>query len=150
MLKRKRFWKRVVLLLLIAPIILFTLVSLVLYWKQDAIVQSVLESANTDFYGKVEIEGSHIAPFANFPYISIDLEHLRVFDNKESKENPVIDIADVYIGFDLFTLIGGNFDVKSLKLSNGIVDVFAYENGELNIERAFKTDKPSEEIEEVV
>jgi hypothetical protein len=146
--KRGKFWKRVVLLLLIAPIVLFSFITLVLYWKQDAIVQSVLESANTDFYGKVEIEESHIAPFANFPYISIDLEHLRVFDSKEGKESPVVDIGHVYIGFDLFTLIGGNFDVKSLKLSNGIVDVFAYENGELNIERAFKTDKPSEEIEE--
>lgn len=73
MFKSRKFWKRFITILFILPILLFSLVTLIIYWKQDAIVKSILESANKDFYGLVEIKESHIAPFANFPYISIDL-----------------------------------------------------------------------------
>lgn len=148
MFKSRKFWKRFIIILFILPILLFSVVTLIIYWKQDAIVKSVLESANKDFYGLVEIKESHIAPFANFPYISIDLQELRIYDDKEKTNEAVIKLADVYIGFDLFTLLGGTFDVKSLKLSNGDFNIVEYDNGELNIERAFKTDKPAEEIQE--
>jgi hypothetical protein len=148
MFKTKKFWKRFVIFTLILPVLLFTVLTFIIYWKQDAIVKSVLESANKDFYGLVEIEESHIAPFANFPYISIDMQGLKIYDDKEKTNEPVIELADVYVGFDLFTLIGGVFDVKSIKLANGDFNIIEYENGELNIERAFKTDKPVEEIQE--
>lgn len=82
-LKRKKFWKRFVLISVIAPIVLFFTVVLIVYAKQDAIVKNLIETANKDFKGAIRIKGSHVAPFANFPYISIDIEGLEIFEDDD-------------------------------------------------------------------
>jgi hypothetical protein len=146
--RRKKFWKRLLIVVLIVPVILFTLVTFIIYMKQDAIVKSVLKKANEDFYGLVTLEESHIAPFANFPYISIDLQGLKIFEDKDETLEPVVAIDDVYLGFNLFDLLRGDFNIASLKISHGDINIVEDEFGELNISKAFKTDKEPEEIQE--
>lgn len=148
MLKRKKFWIRLILGIIIIPIILISTIISIVYFQQEKIVQHILKTANEDFKGKIVIKGSHIAPFANFPYISIDLEGLQVFETKDKTLEPVIDLNDVYIGFDLWTLLSGNYDVKSVKLANGRLNIVEYEDNSFNITRAFEPTTPKE-IEEL-
>jgi hypothetical protein len=82
-LKRKKFWKRFVMFTLLSPIVLFFTVLLIVYVKQDEIVKDLIETANKDFKGAIRIKGSHVAPFANFPFISIDIEGLEVFEGDD-------------------------------------------------------------------
>lgn len=65
--------------LFVIPLIVLTILISILYAKQDAIVQELLVTLNTDFKGEVEIRDSHISPFANFPYIPIDLDDLKLY-----------------------------------------------------------------------
>jgi hypothetical protein len=93
---------------------LFTATVLVLYNKQDAIVQELLTKANADFVGKIELRDSHIALFHDFPYISIDLEDFKVFETKNAEAAPIVNLKEVYVGFDLWTIISGKTEIKKL------------------------------------
>lgn len=145
MLRRKKFWKRVLIWLVIIPIVLISVGIGIVYWNQDSIVQHFLTTANEDFKGRIELKDSHIAPFANFPYISVDLEEFEVFETKDAKQ-PLVHLKDLYLGFDFWTLVSGDFDISMIRLNNGYIHVFQDENGEFDLLRAFE---PTHEIEDV-
>jgi hypothetical protein len=148
-LKRKKFWKRTMWFGLVAPILVFIALVFVVHIKQDAIVKSLIETANKDFRGAIRIKESHVAPFANFPYISIDIEELEIFEGKEfTKATRIVHMKDTYIGFNIFELLDGKYDVKSIKLSDGAIRIVQHENDEFNILKAFESSKPAETIEE--
>ncbi len=143
-----RFWRKLVVTLILIPIILFSLVVLIAYWKQEKIVQELVLTLNEDFVGEITIEGSHISPFENFPYISIDLDHVKIYETKENDREPVLSIADVYVGFDMWTLLSGEYDIKVLELKEGYIHAIQHIDGELNISKALTYIKPVEEIQE--
>jgi hypothetical protein len=148
-LKRKKFWKRFVLFTLLTPIVLFFTVLLIVYAKQDEIVKDLIETANKDFKGAIRIKGSHIAPFANFPYISIDIEGLEVFEEDDfNSKKRILHISDTYVGFEISGLMTGNYDVKSIRLSDGDIRLVKHLDGSLNILKAFETGLPPEKVEE--
>lgn len=147
-LKRRKFWKRFIILLIALPILLFSTVVAVAYVKQDAIVQELVTKLNADFVGEIEVEDSHISLFENFPYISIDLDHVKVYEDKKLHKDPILDLEDIYAGFDLWTILSGSYDIKLLELKNGYIHIVQHKDGELNIVHALSTTKPVEEIEE--
>ena len=148
-LKRKRFWKRLIISLVLVPVLLFTTVVIIAYYKQDTIVQDLIKTANKDFTGLIRIKGSHISPFSNFPYISIDLEELEVFEGKNPlKKERIVFVKDAYAGFNIFDLIAGKMDIKSVKISDGDIRIVQHKDGSLNIENAFKSKIPAETLEE--
>ncbi|MCH2234211.1 MAG: AsmA-like C-terminal region-containing protein [Crocinitomicaceae bacterium] len=147
-LKRWKFWRRLTIWLILFPILLFTTVVIIVYVKQDVIVQELITKLNEDFVGEIEIEDSHVSPFENFPYISIDLDHVKLYEDKEDHSEPIVDLEDIYVGFDLWTLLSGDYDIKVMELKNGYIHVIQHEDGELNITHAFSTQKEVEDVEE--
>lgn len=117
----------------------------ILFWKQDTVVEQLIEVLNEDFAGLISIRGSHISPFAAFPYISIDVEDLRVFADKDTGAGPILRIGDTYLGFDLLTLISGQMDIKSISLSSGDINLVQDTLGEFNLMKAFATTKEIED-----
>lgn len=147
--KSKKFWKRFLISIFVVPTLLFTILVTIIYFKQDAIVQDLLKSANEDFVGTVKIKDSHVSPFSNFPYISIDLENLEVFEKKKSiLTERIVFVKDTYVGFNIFDLISGNMKIKSIKLKNGKLRIVQHKDGTFNISNAFKSKKPVEEVKE--
>jgi len=147
--KKKKFWKRLIISLITLPILLFTTVVVIVYTKQDAIVKELITKANADFKGAIRIENSHVSPFANFPYISIDLEDLEIFEGKDTKlNNRLLHLSDVYLGFNLMSLINGNYQIKSIKFKNGKIKLIQHKDGSFNIANALKSKKPIEKVEE--
>lgn len=142
-----KFWKRLLVIVLIVPVVLFFTVVLIAYWKQDKVVQELVSTLNKDFVGEITVDGSHISPFENFPYISIDLDHVKIFETKENHEEPVVDLKDVYVGFDIWTLLSGEYDIKVLELNEGYVHVIQHKDGGMNIVKALSSSKPVEEIQ---
>jgi hypothetical protein len=51
--KQMGLWKKLLILIVLLPLILFGTHNVVLYWKQDLIVQQLINSANQDFAGKL-------------------------------------------------------------------------------------------------
>lgn len=132
--KRWKTIRKIAGLALAIPIVIFTVVLLVAYFSQDKIVQTVLNHLNEDFSGRIKIQDSHISPFVNFPYISIDLQELQLYEGKSLSEDALIlDVDDVYIGFDFWTIIKGNYHIKSIKLVDGKMNVVQHIDGSFNI-----------------
>ncbi len=147
MLKRKKFWKRLILVLVVIPVLLLSIGITIVYLNQDKIVQHFITTANEDFKGEIKLEDSHIAPFSNFPYISIDLEGFEVFETKDSKV-ALVHLKDLYLGFDFWTLMSGAFDISMIRLNDGYIHVHEDENGSLDLLKAFEPTHPIEDVEE--
>ncbi|MBM3170624.1 MAG: hypothetical protein FJZ75_03325 [Bacteroidetes bacterium] len=109
------------------------------YIKQDEWVQQGIKWANQHYAGQVVLQGSHISLFATFPYVSIDLEDVYVYEGKEHTHLPIVHVQDAYIGFSLWSILMGNYEVKSIKLSGGRVNLIQHTDGSFNISRAFDT-----------
>lgn len=148
--KSKRFWKRFAIAFLGIPTLLFGITLWIVYLKQDEIVQDLITDLNADFVGSTQISDSHISMFANFPYISIDLEDFEVHETKDTTDKPIVLVNDVYVGFNLWTVITGKMEIKKIKFDEGHIDLVQHKNGEFNIVRALSSKKevedPSEEF----
>jgi hypothetical protein len=53
-------------IIIIVPVILFTLLVGIIYYGQDSIVQHAIVIANKDLKGRFSVSGSHVAPFAKY------------------------------------------------------------------------------------
>ena len=135
-------------IIIIVPVIFFTLLVGIIYYCQDSIVQHAIVIANKDLKGRFSVSGSHIAPFANFPQISIDLEHVKVYESKKKNADCLVHVNDVYIGFSLWDIISGNYTIKGIKLKDGHIDVKQHKDGSINIANALASDLPTEKVEE--
>jgi len=103
---------------------------------------------NHDFEGRLEIKGSHISPFANFPYISIDFEDIKIYESKSDTSEVLMQVEDTYVGFDLLTLIDGSFEAKKIKLENGFLKLVQHVDGSFNIANALSEENDIETEEE--
>jgi hypothetical protein len=148
LLTKKYFWTRLLLSVILIPVVLMTSLLLVVFWKQDSIVQELITTINKDFRGVLEIEDSHISPFANFPYISIDLDHVTVYEDKTKSTEPLLDVTDLYLGFDIWTLFKGTLDIRSLKISNGYIKLIQHKDGTMNILEALSSEQEIENVKE--
>ncbi len=146
----KSRFKKLLLTVLIIPLLLFIIFTTLLYYKQDTIVKELVQTINNDFVGEISLKNSHISPFANFPYISIDLEEVKIYQDKNKDKSPILDLNDIYLGFDLWTLISGKFDIKSLKLKDGYIHIIQDTNGEFNITKALGSNKKTNETSEAL
>jgi len=124
---------KILLLVAILPVFLvLTAVGLV-YKNQDFIVQQAIEKINKEFEGQLELEDSHVAPFANFPYLSIDLENVKFYESKAKDTTPLYEASDFYLGFNLLDLIRGIYHIEKIKVQSGHLDVIRYPNGDINL-----------------
>jgi uncharacterized protein involved in outer membrane biogenesis len=134
--------------ILLAVVGLFGAVVAVVHHKQDDIVQELVSKANEDFVGRVALSGSHVSFIEDFPYIDIDLEHLLIYETKNDSAAPIVQLNELFVGFDLWTILSGKMEVKKIHLKNGRMDVVQYPDGSFNVSRAFENIKPIASAEE--
>ena len=121
-LKSRKFWRRLVIwALILIPVFFLSILISIVYFNQDKIVEELITELNQDFTGEVEIDGSHISPFEAFPYISIDLEHVMIYEDKQNHKDPIVSAEDIYVGFNIWDLVAGNFDIQLIEVKNGYI-----------------------------
>jgi hypothetical protein len=121
------------------PLAVFAMVLLIIYSRQDAIVQSQITALNSNYQGEISVGDSHLAPFANFPDIAIKIDHVVVRENKETDASVILDIADIFIGFNFWDMVVGNYDIHSLIIQDGFFDLVLHKDGKTNLENALST-----------
>jgi hypothetical protein len=123
------------LLILVFSIILIipSAAIILLYSQQKTLTQKAIGILNEKFVGKLMINDSQIAPFANFPYVSIDLKGIAFFDGKTEDSNIIYAAEDLYIGFSIWDIISGKYNIKSLKIQNGHLDLVKDAEGNINL-----------------
>ncbi len=145
MLKSRKFWKKLIVVIIVTPLLLFTTLVVLLVWKQDKITQELITALNKKFVGEIEVGDSHISPFVNFPYISIDIDNVKIYEDKTKSTKPILNVKDIYLGFDILTLMNGDFEIKSLKLKDGFIHLIQHTDGEFNISKALSDNKAVKE-----
>lgn len=101
--------------------------------NQDKMVAMALQGVNENFHGEMIVEKTRISLFANFPYISIDLQNARYYENKDRNASPIYKINDLYVGFDIFYLLRGQFEVKKIRLNGGFIHLEKDTSGVINL-----------------
>jgi hypothetical protein len=139
-----------ILLILVFSIILIvpTAAIILLYSQQKTLTQKAIGILNEQFVGELVVKGSHIAPFASFPYISIDLEQIVFFDGKSTESNIIYAAEDLYIGFSIWDIIRGKHNIKSIKIQNGHLDLVKDTEGNINLLVAKGVGEEKEVVEE--
>jgi hypothetical protein len=131
-LKRKKFWRW----LLISILFLLVSVSIapyLLYKNQDFIAKKVTEKLNEMQVGHTTLGGIYISPFKNFPYISVDLKDLKFYSSDDETQRPVYAFEDVYIGFDAWQLLRGEYTIKKIVVQKGELHAIRFEDSTTNL-----------------
>ena len=118
---------------LLGAALLFALLIALVCTKQRELVRLAIEEVNADMVGRLSIRESHIAPFESFPYISIDLEDVRFHTSTDTTGGPIYWIQDLYVGFSVWDIIQGRYDVKTLHAEGGHLDLVQHPDGTLNL-----------------
>ena len=143
-----KFWLISLSSLILTTLLLFVIILAIAFWQQEWIVKRLLIYANSHYKGEIVIKGSHISPFANFPYISIDLENLQIYEEKERKNVPLVSVNDAYLGFDFWSIVSGTYDLKKIKLDGGDLRLIQHKDGTFNITNALMPFNNSESEDE--
>jgi hypothetical protein len=130
-----------VLLLVTFVVIAFTIIC----YKQKEITQWAIEQVNKDFNGHLEVKSSQVSLFHDFPYLNLDLRGISFFESKDKEIKPLYEINHLYLGFRWIDVIRSVFDVRLIDVKGGHVDAVQLANGEINLLRAKKIERSSDE-----
>jgi uncharacterized protein involved in outer membrane biogenesis len=138
--RRQRPWLRWLLATLLAVVVLAVAAPLVaIRYYQDTLKAYLLAELDAQLAGRTELDGLRLAPFANFPYISVDLQGLRFYADKTAQAAPLYQFGDVYVGFDVAKLLRGQLEIRQLTLARGHVYVTVDEQGRMDLLEAKKS-----------
>lgn len=140
-LKRILFW------FLVVPLLLVFIALLVVYAKQDIIVQAQITSLNENFEGEIAVGDVHLAPFESFPYVSLKIDDVVIKESKHADATILLDVADIYVGFTFWDIVMGNFDIHSVKVDDGFFDLIVHPDGKTNLQNALTSTKATTEEE---
>lgn len=134
--KRKKFWRGALIFFVLVPLVLFSVALVYVYQNRDSIVQTEIDLVNQGYHGEINVGATHIAPFKNFPYLSIKVDDVNVRESKQPDAITILEVADIYIGLDLRDLLLGKIDIKKLLIEDGFFDMVLYEDGSDNLSKA--------------
>lgn len=119
--------------------------------NQKQLTQHAIDSVNEGLNGLLVVKDSRISPFANFPYVSIDLQNVVFYGEKNQEAEVIFSVDDLYIGFSVWDILVGKYNIKSLKLENGFLDLEKDLEGNINLLQAIDLDSasPKNENEEL-
>ncbi|MDB4292165.1 AsmA-like C-terminal region-containing protein [Maribacter sp.] len=148
--KLRKFWKRILLILLLVPILVAGGLVLYIQSNQSEIIKGEIAKLNQEHEGRISIGESELSLFSNFPYISIKVDDVQIFETKEDKAPIIMNVKDIYIGFNLWDIVKGNYDIQSLVVEEGVFNIVIHENNTTNIQNSLastsETETPSTNI----
>ena len=142
--KIKKFWKRILLALIIVPILIVGGLILYVQSNQSEIIKSEIAKLNEEHEGLVRMGDSKLSLFGNFPYVSIKVYDVQVFETKMDDAPVIMDVKDIYIGFDFWDIVNKNYDIQSLVIEEGVFNLVIHENNTTNIQNALANTSETE------
>ncbi|TSE11248.1 AsmA family protein [Aquimarina algiphila] len=148
--KIKKFWKRILLVLILVPILSVGGLMLYIQSNQSEIIKEEIAKLNKEHKGLISVGKSELSLFSNFPYISIKVYDVKILETKEDTASVIMDVKDIYIGFNLWDMVKGNYDIQSLVIEEGVFNIVIHENNTTNIQNSLastsETETPSTNI----
>jgi len=138
-LKKRKFWLRFAFISILFPMLLIGAVLLYIHSSQDEIIQDEIAYLNKQHKGLVAIDNSKLSLFGNFPDISLKLYNLQIYETKADNAPLIMNVDNVYLGFNLWDMVKGNYDIQSLLIKEGEFNIVLHEDGTNNLQNALKT-----------
>ncbi|WP_054851077.1 AsmA-like C-terminal region-containing protein [Olleya sp. ITB9] len=135
-LNKRKFWLRFIALIILVPLLFFSAVVLYIYSEQDEIIQNEIAVLNTQHQGLITIGDTHLSLFNNFPDISFKVDDVKIYETKDTKVTPILEVADIYTGFNIWDIINGNYTIRSLIIEDGFFDIVVHKDGTINLQNA--------------
>jgi len=143
-LKLRKFWKRILVLLILVPILLLGGIILYIQSNQSEIIKGEIAKLNEEHQGRISVGESELSVFSNFPYISIKVDDVQIFETKEDDAPIIMNVEDIYIGFNLWDIVKGNYDIQSLVVEEGVFNIVIHENNTTNIQNSLASTSETE------
>jgi len=132
-----RILRNIVLIAFGVVTVVFSILCYILYAHEQEIADGLIAAFNEGQNGELTYSGVELSPFRGFPYISIDIKGMRFDADKRTEDDHAIyAFEDVYVGFDVFDLLRGEYTVRKLLMSKGHLYLEKYADGTYNITRA--------------
>lgn len=143
-LKKRKFWWRFIVVILLLPILFFSAVVLYIYSEQDDIIQNEIAVLNKQHQGLITIGDTHLSLFSNFPDISFKVDDVKIYETKDANATAILDVADIYTGFNIWDIVNGNYNIRSLIIEEGFFDIVLHKDGTINLQNALKVFEETE------
>ncbi len=143
-LKIRKLWKHVLLILIFIPILLIGSLILYIQSNQSEIIKEEIVKLNKEHKGLIRIGKSKLSLFENFPYISLKIYDVQIFETKERNASVIMDVKDISVGFNLSDILKGNYDIQALLIEEGVFNIVIHENNTTNIENSLTSNTETE------
>jgi len=144
-LKKRKFWWKFISITILLPVLFLSALVLYIYVKQDSIIQNEITILNQQHQGLITISDSHLSLFGNFPDISFKVDDVKIYETKEANTAVILDVANIYTGFNIWDIISGDYNIQSLLIEEGFFNIVLHADRSINFQNALA---PFEETEE--
>src|SRR5450631_4451766 len=129
--------RKILVRFLIIPVISLILLVIsaaaVLYYQQERLVSLAVKELNKLLPGELEVGGSTINVFQNFPYVSIAVKNVHFYSSKGNTGQSIFEAEKIFVGFSLSDILKQQYHVKVIFMKNGSLDLVQDNYGRLNI-----------------
>ncbi|GMN04966.1 hypothetical protein MTsPCn5_03540 [Croceitalea sp. MTPC5] len=122
--------------LLFVPIVLTGVGYLYVQSNQAELIKEGIAKLNQDHEGLITVGESELTLWGNFPDISLKVYDVRIFETKQDNAPLIMDVKDIYVGFNLWDMVNGNYDIRSLLIEEGVFNLVIHENNTTNIQNS--------------
>lgn len=134
--KIKKRYKRILLALILVPILLIAGLYLYVQSNQAEIIKGEIAKLNQEHQGLITVGDSELTLLGNFPDVSIKVYDVKIFETKQDNAPTIMDVKDIYIGFNLWDILRGDYDIQSLLVEEGVFNIVIHENNTTNIQNS--------------
>lgn len=109
------------LFLIVTVIVVSGSVSVYLY--KDRLIQRFIEEMNQSINTPVHVDNLDISLWKYFPYISVDLNNVKIEESYEWSDAPLLTAKKIALSFHPIEIINGNYTVKQLHISEAMLAI---------------------------
>lgn len=142
--KIKKFWKRILIAIIIVPIVIVGALILYIQSNQSEIIKAEVAKLNEEHKGQISVGESELSLFGNFPHISIKVNDVKILETKEANAPVIMDVKDIYVGFNLWDIVNKNYDIQSVIVEEGVFNIVIHENNTTNIQNSLASTSETE------
>jgi len=135
-LKKRKFWRRFILITILLPVLFLSAIIAYIYVKQDDIIQNEITILNQQHKGLITVGDTHLSLFGNFPDLSFKVDDVHIYETKEDDAPVILDVADIYMGFNIWDIVNGDYIIRSLLIEEGFFNMVVHPDRSLNYQNA--------------
>jgi hypothetical protein len=135
--------KKIAVIILISFATLLAAIGVLTYVYQDKIISIVVSELNKKLKTPVKVERIDFSLWSKFPDVAIRFRNIEIEESIKPQLKPLLKAKDVYLTFNLFNFLSGNYKVNDLYIESGEAFLRRNKKGEINYDIVKKEEAAS-------